>query len=324
VVPPPPPEPPRFQPVDASDVVLDEPPSAIQETRKRIADQLMKEAEEYVRARAEEEPKPPLKPLVSGVFTFPLQPPVIPLWIGSTIGVVVLLTLVDLVNSMTRVLSLEAILAVFATIITIFFAAVMAGLCLPPLLAIIEFTADGQDRIPYWPGADLLDRGRALLFFVNSLAISSLPGMLTVSLLRPLGVPLWPGMLLTPFLWPIIFLSMLEADSPFIPYSPSIRASLKQISHAWWTFYFEMFGLTIVLAIPALVFRLVNPLALRVYLAAVACYLLIVCCRLLGRLAWMAAEFVEEESDEERDEDEVEEPQGETDSGAADHLDQTD
>lgn len=323
VVPPPPPEPPRFQPVDASDIVLDEPPSAIQETRKRIADQLMKEAEEYVRACAEEESKPPLKPLVSGVFTFPFQPPVIPVWIGATIGVVVLLTLVDLINSMTRVLSLEAILAVFTTIIAIFFAAVIAGFCLPPLLAIIEFTADGQDRIPYWPGSDLLDRGRALLFFVNSLAVSSLPGMLTVSLLRPLGVPLWTGMLLTPLLWPVVFLSMLEADSPFIPWSPSIRASLKQISHAWSTFYFEMFGVTVLLAIPALVLRLVGPLALRVYLAAVACYLVIVCCRLLGRLAWMAAEYVEEETEEEPDEESVEEQEGEADHDAAGRSDRT-
>ena len=313
VVPAAPPDPPRFQPADASDVVLDEPPTVIDETRKRIAGRLMQEAEQHVQQREEAEPPQPIRPMRSGILSFPFHLEIIPVWVALSVGVLAILGLLDVIQSMTRVLSIEAILAVFVSLITIFFAALLAGFCLPPLLAVIEFTADGQDHIPYWPSNDLLDRGRVLLFFVNSLSVSSLPGMLVATSLQSLGVPLWTGMLLTPVLWPIVLLSMLEANSPFVPFSARVRTSLRQLRPAWLTYYAETLGLAIALVIPFLLLLWVSrPYAARICAVVAGCYFAIVCCRLLGRLAWMAGQ-IEIEEDWEDDEEEIEDQEDDED-----------
>lgn len=155
--------------------------------------------------------------------------------------------------------------------------------------------------------------GALLLFFVNSLSISSLPGMLSATLLQSLGVPLWTGMLLTPVLWPIVLLSMLEANSPFVPFSARVRASIRQLRPAWVAYYGETFTLAIVLAIPFLVLLWASqPSAARVYGVVAGCYLAIVCCRLLGRLAWMADQM-EIEDDLEDDEEELDDEEDDED-----------
>jgi hypothetical protein len=263
----------------------------------------MSDATEYVRQREESKPKPPARPMFSGVLSFPFQKEVIPVWVAIAVGVLCIMALLDMIGSMTRSITIESILAIFVSLIATFATAAIAGICIPPFLSIIEFTADGQDRIPYWPTYDLLDRGRVLLYVINSVTVSSLPGMLLATALRPLGVPLWTGMLLTPLLWPIVLLSMLEADSPFVPLSPAVRKSFRQVPEGWSAFYAETLGLAVIIAIPAVLASLVGPLVLRVYLVVSLSLYAVIYCRLLGRLAWLGGQFQEEELDEDSDDD---------------------
>ncbi len=291
VVPPAPPAPPPFQPADAGDVELDEPPPAVNAVRQRISERLLSEAAEHLREKEAAQPKPLRRASLLGILSFPFQARVIPIWIGLAVGLLAISELVGMIISMTRSLSKEYILAVFVALITTFATALIAGLCLPPLLTIIEFTADGLDRIPHWPSNDWLDRGRVLLYVVNSVAVSALPGMLPAMALGRLGVPSWLGLLTVPLLWPAVLLSMLEADSPFVPYSKAIRNSFQQVPQGWKTFYLRSLGLAAVLGISAALLFLVSPWGGRIFLAFALSYYAVVYCRLLGRLAWLVGQF---------------------------------
>lgn len=298
VVPPPPPAPPPFQAADASDVTLDEPPPEKNVVRQRVADRLLHDAAEHLRAQAAAQPKRLLNATWLGILAFPFQVQVLPVWIGLAVGLLAIAALVDTVISMTRSLSLEYIMAVFVALIAAFATALIAGLCIPPLMTIIEFTADGLERIPHWPGHDLLDRGRVLLYAVNSFAMSALPGMLPMMVLSGLGVPSWLGLLTVPLLWPVVLLSMLEADSPFVPFSNAIRTSFRQVPHGWKSFYLRSLGLAAALAIPAVLLFLYGHRFGRVYLMFAVSYYAVVYCRLLGRLAWLVGQAESEAVDE--------------------------
>jgi DNA-directed RNA polymerase subunit RPC12/RpoP len=289
VVPPPDVDLSAFRLPDVSDVQLDEPPPEADNKRKEIADRLMAEATDHVRRIREEQPQP-TSPVKTKPAQFVFRLNILPVWVGGGIAVLVLWALVDLVNSLMANVSWESIMAAFVVVITAMSMGVFAAIFIPQLFTIAVFTSEGHDRIPYWPSLDLLERLRAVLFAVNSFAVASIPGMMAILLVRSLGVPTWVGLPVTLIFMPIVCLSMLEADSPFAPYSKRIKDSLSKYWSSWSSFYYLTCGLAFALVVLCVVGYLLTPLLGRVLAAFGGSAYAVIYSHAVGRLAWVLGE----------------------------------
>ena len=256
---------PAFRAPDVSDVMVESgPPPMVDEKRKEIADRLMTQATEAVEIRARERPRPPKDPLRDGIYQFPFYPNVIPLWVGASIAILLDVALLDALIDIIRGGGYASIMAAFLAPIVAIFTFCIIGVIAPHFLTIIEFTAEGFDKIPYWPSQDLLSRGRAMLFGINALAMSTMPGMLIVGPFRSLGVPLQLGLISTVLLLPLVVLSMAENDSVFAPFSKFVFTSLRRHYEPWSRFYIQVVLLTFALvAVDFLVWNGVDQLNAR-------------------------------------------------------------
>jgi DNA-directed RNA polymerase subunit RPC12/RpoP len=300
VVPRPPAKKPRFSPPDASDVVVEAgPPPLVDEKRREIAGRLLTQATEEVKRRASHLPRPVKAPLRDRIYNFPFYVNVLPLWIGTAIALLVdaalLDALIDLINGGGMVAIMAAFLAPIVAIVTIS----IVGFVAPHFLTIIEFTAEGYDKIPYWPSQDMFSRGRAMLFGLNALAMATMPGMLLVGLLRPLGVPLEVGLVSTVLLLPLVMLSMAENDSVFAPFSSFVFRSLRRHFEGWCGFYLQVILLALgIVAVDYLVWTAGRQGTLRIpgisadkvsriITVTTVCFYAVIYCRLVGRMAWI-------------------------------------
>jgi hypothetical protein len=305
-----------FEPPDASDMVVETgPPPPVDQRKKEIADRLMADASEAVERRERERPHPPKEPLRDGIYSFPFYANVAPLWIGATLAFVLDALLLDALIDVIRAGGWASIMAAFMAPLVAIITFSILGIMAPHFLTIMEFTADGYDKIPYWPSQDLLSRLRAMLFALNAVAMSTLPGMLLVGLLRPLGVPLAFGLISTVLLLPLVTLSMAENDSVFAPYSRFVFGSLRRHGNAWSRFYAQTILLALaVIAVDfaiwaasgALSARAAAPSAMRdnisrVFIIASLCLNAVVYCRLMGRMAWILGQDEAPASDVEPD-----------------------
>ena len=285
----------EFELPDVQDVVLEEAPPANDHSKQVIAERLMSNAAVELR-EAEAEDQQPISPEKTKLLAFILQLKILPVWITAAVGTIITWHLIEVINDLTSIVSLESIFAVFLTIITAAFATALAGFIAPQLLAITSFTSDGFDRIPYWPSHDLLDRFRSILMIANSVALAAAPGMLLATLLSPLGIPLWTGMLSTLLLLPFILLSMMDNDSAFLPYSAVIHSSLSTRRSSWNLFYLQSVGLFAISAFPAGLCWLLHPMLGRVVLCFAGAIYVVLYPFLLGRLAWMIGDIDPDDS----------------------------
>jgi DNA-directed RNA polymerase subunit RPC12/RpoP len=177
-------------------------------------------------------------------------------------------------------------------------------------LTILQETAEGIDAIE-WPGAVWIDWIQDTFYVTNSTSLSALAGLGIDRLLEQVGYRLvWSGPVTIFFLLPIVLLSMLETDSPVVPFSLPVLRCLAKRWWAWGLAYLEtgilVFGAgwaaAQVLARGGYYFgaALLPPLLV----AAIMVY-----ARLWGRLGWFCTQHfrwdaarAEEEEDEE-DED---------------------
>ena len=295
----------KFTPPDVSDIQVEAaPPPDIDEKRKDFADQLMAEAEAEVERKRSEEPIPPQRPLRDGLYHFPFYFNVIPLWLGmgtvALINFALLVTVRELINSG----GLSSILAAFVVPILTLGVFGSLGMISPYLLSIVEFTAEGHDKIPHWPSQDLLSRGYSTLTIFNAFTVSALPGMLVVTTLRLIGLPVpsFVGLITTIFLMPLVLLSMLWNGSAFVPYSDIVFKSLRQTMRSWQSIWLQLslVGL-LVIGIELGIQIAIDPtVAICVSVFTVSIYVLFLH-RLVGRMGWIISQIDEplEEAEEE-------------------------
>ncbi len=295
IVPPPDVEVRPFRLPDTSDIHIDEVAPTADDKRKEIADRLMTDATEHVERVKEETPQP-ISPVKTNSLKFAFRWNILPIWIGGGVSILALWALVDVVNQLMVNISLESIMAAFVVVITAFLTAVFAGIFIPQLFTIAVFTSEGHDRIPYWPSLDMLERGRAVLFAVNSFAVGSIPGMTAIVLVRSLGVPTWVGLPFTLIFMPIVSLSMLEADSPFAPYSKRIKESLTTRWSSWSSFYYQTCGLALAVVAVCVLGFVADPMVGRVLVAFGGPVFAVFYYHALGRLAWVLGEPDESET----------------------------
>ena len=172
-------------------------------------------------------------------------------------------------------------------------------------LTILLETTAGNDRMENWPNVGLfLDWIGELWFVFNTAAISVLLGLGLNWLLPELLTSRDLTVAVTVFLlFPVLLLCTLESNSPFVPISTVVFASLGRQCIAWLAFYFQSGCLLAAAAAlvyylgPLLDLRAAIPLAALLFSAVVMIYF-----RLLGRLAFGCSVEPEEEEEEEVEE----------------------
>ena len=165
-------------------------------------------------------------------------------------------------------------------------------------LTILLETTAGNDRMENWPNVGLfLEWIGQLLFVFNAAVVSGLLG-LGIDWLLPgvLGTRVMTISLTVFFLFPMFLLCMLETNSPFLPLSGVVFASLGTHALSWLAFYLESACLLaadaaiVYYAGPRLDAWASIPLAALLFSAVVMIYF-----RLLGRLAFYCSAELEEE-----------------------------
>jgi hypothetical protein len=294
-----------------SDVNLQESaPPPIDNTRKEVAARLLAQANAHLDEHPDER-VPPKRPMRDGIYTFPCYWNVIPLWVGAAFGLLVNLALFEVLLEIIQSGGLGSIMAAFLVPIFTLCLFGLVALVLPHFLTIIEFTADGYDKVPHWPSQDFLSRMHAMLLGINALAMSTAPGMLLLLPFRSLGMPLWPGAISTILLLPLVVLSMLETNSVFIPYSKFVFGSLFRVPLAWQQFYVQVLLLAAgILAVDYAVWQ-VSVEASRVVTVFTVTVYAVIYARLVGRIAYVLGQLeTDEPVDEDEDADEEEEARG--------------
>jgi hypothetical protein len=167
-------------------------------------------------------------------------------------------------------------------------------------LTILLETTAGNDRMESWPNVGLfLDWIGQLWFIINTTVVSVALGLgldwLLPDLLGSRGTTVT---IVVFFTFPVFLLCTLEADSPFLPVSSVVFASLWRQGIAWLAFYLQSGTLLAAAAalvqyylVPLIEPRLAIPLEALLFSAVVMIYF-----RLLGRLAFYCS--VEPEGEE--------------------------
>jgi hypothetical protein len=255
--------------------------------------------------------KPPKAPLSRGVFDYPLRPELRVRWIALAAGMLPILFLAKASMSLVEQGETAGVAGLLLAGVTFAIAAVWMAGASSTFLAIMQSTSEGQDDLGSTGETDWSDWFYGALYIVLALSFSVLPGWIPMQIVS--AGPLLKGLVALGtgwFLFPLILMSMLENNSPMVPYSAPVWRSLNLAPGAWQTFYVE----TAVLAIGAYFAWFVGSylgivgqtIAIPLIVGAALIYF-----RLLGRLAWVCADLMSRDTDDDdrpnrRDEDDDE------------------
>ncbi|HEV3416794.1 MAG TPA: hypothetical protein VG056_08285, partial [Pirellulales bacterium] len=302
VVPPPPPPPKPRRLWSEDDGVEVEYQRPCEVPRVEMGPVCNKEILDVARAEAARRQPPPLPrwPLVTGVFSFPCYSNVCVRWLGLSLWLAIVLALLQGFIAMMAVRSVGSwVVAVFVSLPLFVSGGVWWIVMSSPLLAVLEDTSEGVDRVENWPHSVWLYNSiRDPIFVLNSGLLSLLPGVAIDAALGRFVAVSWIALPISAVvLFPFILLSMLEVDSVFAPVSLPIWRSVRKTRAAWIGMYAESAGLWALVGIIAFsAWRNGSTLWLALAASAVVGGLFIYF-RLLGRLGWICSERLAEESD---------------------------
>ena len=257
-------------------------------------------AEREVEQKIEEEPAVPVRPFLSGVFTFPFYQRVWPVILGMVISLSIALGLLKIAWDMQGGTALVAPFVIVIAGVTLILVSVPAMVC---WLTVFENTAQGDDDAEYRPEGGLfafIDRAGDIGYLVLAISLSCMPGML-LGRLFDLSTEYLPWLVLgASLVFPVLLLSMMETASAFGIYSKPIWFSVFQAPGKWFKFYFFSTILVVLACACFMGIAWLAPLELspRVVAGAIALVygmitLATVYFRLLGRLAWVLTQEIE-------------------------------
>jgi hypothetical protein len=237
--------------------------------------------------RTEEIPEPPRWPFVWGVFTFPWHPDVFLRWVFLSAGFAaagLLLTGVlwclTVGGPMLRAAYAFSFPMFWVSIWTLSYAAACS-------LVVVEQTANGNQEMGEWPEPQwtgwLLEMTHVLIPAIVAALIAWGVGLV----LRLTTGWFWSPLAGTLFvLFPIFWMSSLECDALFLPFSRPILWSLVRLWWAWLLFYAEA-ALLLLLGPGLLLYGVQpDPFGAALGTAPVLAAVILIYSRLLGRLAW--------------------------------------
>ena len=161
------------------------------------------------------------------------------------------------------------------------------------LLAILDDTSEGLDRVENWPEGNIFGGIRSAMSIFYALVLSLVPGSALCSLIGGFVEDAW--LLIPPLsvvlLFPLFLLSMLEKDSAVEPFSSEVWESLSDAREAW----ILMYAISVVIwgfvgLIDWLTSEMFSIPEVRIVIGPlVFTGGLFIYYRLLGRLAWILA-----------------------------------
>jgi hypothetical protein len=231
----------------------------------------------------------PNQPLLTGVVSFLSHISAIARWLLLTLAVSVAAVLV--ISAIA--LSSGGPIAQFGTVACL---GCLGIVILPTLayfaaccVAIVVDSANGADEITSWPELDFLVWLPRSFFVVDAVVYSGAPGLAWFWLLSLFGAPDWlrlSGEAISLFvLFPIVLLSMLDNNSLVNPFSRPVWESLSISRRHWMVFFGEAALLVGAAALGGWFFAWCGQSTLLLA-AAWLVVLVMVYCRLLGRLVW--------------------------------------
>ncbi len=173
---------------------------------------------------------------------------------------------------------------------------IVSGYVTACLLAVIEDTANGCDRVREWPESDWRD----WLWTLRFPLVSGFGALLAGAVVEQLaGEWNWAAALAALVVFPILLLSVLETGSALAPLSGPILKSCRRWWWAWLLFYAET-GLMFLVWFWIARFAVSHFPSIAIWIAApLSIAALLIYARLLGRLAWYTGWEEAEEEDEE-------------------------
>jgi hypothetical protein len=247
--------------------------------------------------------------LFLGGFGFPWTPGAVARWVLISVWAVVTLWLARLAGSLgiggagpagNDMLVFGGVVAgVLTAMGALVFGTVTAALAAIHGLTILSETSAGNDRIECWPNIGLFLEWIGNLFYVFNAAAICVALAVGLGWLLPGARAALIG-LTTFFLFPFLLLCELESDSPFLPASALVLASIRRQGLSWLLFYVEAACLLLAagalanFARPRIDSRLGVLLGGMMFAAVVMIYF-----RLLGRLAWFCSIETDETEEEE-------------------------
>lgn len=223
----------------------------------------------------------------SGVFNFPLYPDSWSHWVALSLW---MLFVVALAREAVMIGTLTHPLTWFACAMM----SAVAGLLLltwlirasGTLMDIVRDTANGADQVE--PSDELwIDRLFEFLFPATAFGLAVLLGVGVDRLLTLVGLAtLWAVPLVVFLLFPIVLLSMLEVGSPLGVVSLPVLSSLRAAWPAWLLFYVQTLLLFGAVSGAGWLASLAHFWLGAIVAIVAEVWMLMVYCRLLGRLAW--------------------------------------
>jgi DNA-directed RNA polymerase subunit M/transcription elongation factor TFIIS len=283
---------------DADDFALSEPVERVvfkdleaDLTGRTVEQQHVEKAEEERKTRQAKRPKLPQQPLWTGVFRF-LASGEAMLAMVFIAGIFWTLAMVSLVGvaygaggGLGVFISMICAVAVMALVLTGGAYAAVVG------LRVLQETAAGADTIESWPDLAFLDWCMEAIYVAVAFAYSMTPGIVISWFMNRIGLSPAVGFVVSMVslfaFFPIVLLSLMEADSLAAPLTRPIRVSLDKDRSHWMVFYLESVAILIIMLLAAALIYAKSWLALLLA-AAVWSFCWMVYFRLLGRLAWIA------------------------------------
>ncbi len=260
--------------------LLDDDPPAVDRARQLAEYYTQHPAGSSLTPTARQPPPPPRNRFLTGVFTFPWYLSSLPVWIYMTSGLTASALLVTfLYHIMHFVPTIGLAIGMPVGMITIgslSYAAVM-------YLHVVQQTAEGFDTIDDWPASGWLEWFWTLPSTLGVLLMAAVVGWLVSSLLW--GGWWIPIVAVAVVLYPVLQLSVLDAGSVMIPYSPRILGSLVAHPLAWAAFYAVSLTLLAACGFLGWLTFVDPPYVTMLVLAPVSATGVLIYARLLGRLA---------------------------------------
>ncbi|MFO0915776.1 MAG: hypothetical protein U0795_22640 [Pirellulales bacterium] len=247
------------------------------------ADQLLRNADEELDRREQEKPEVPARPMIQGIYSFLWQRSIRVLWgvVSGLVALVMFIIAYMLAGDDPRRFIPGLLIMIVAV-------PLMCGFLATQLVAIVYNSSEGHNDLVHPPENHFVDWVADSWLIACAMAYACFPGYLLYNAHGSLELALGLAGPLAFFLFPILFLSMLEIGSRFIPFSGAIWLSLARHPGSWFLFYIQAAGLFVATAalmggavmarnLPA---QIVCGLAGSIVLAAS----LLIYFRLLGRL----------------------------------------
>lgn len=242
-------------------------------------------------------------PFLVGVLEFLIQPSTLGSWIGYSLSAGALMGLLQFALQLSQT---EGYAQAAALLVSIGFTVMFLCWCGAfgaACLAVIQDTANGSEAVEDWPDWHFVDWFARSFTLAVAAFVAAFPGMLLASVMLTGGAPLiaipLPVLASLIALGPIVLSSILVEGSVLSVVSPTVLRMVRTAADGWILFYMLTFVIGL-LAVGALALSELGSLITAFIAGALSATLVLIYCRLLGRLMWYSQhKLTEEEAREE-------------------------